>query len=70
MNWLVDEPGYNTKSKVNNIHFTKGEKFKEYANCSYSETQNQYHEECSKDRKMIQGFYKRNNRPDIKHCIC
>ena len=24
MNWLVDEPGYNTKSKVNNIHFTKG----------------------------------------------
>ena len=47
-NWLVDEPGYNTKSKVNNIHFTKGGPwFKEYANCSYSETWNQYHEECS-----------------------
>jgi len=47
-NWLVDEPGYNTKSKVNNIHFTKGGPwFKEYANCSYSGTWNQYHEECS-----------------------
>ena len=23
MNWLVDELSYNTKSKVNNIHFTK-----------------------------------------------
>ena len=47
-NWLVDEPGYNTKSKVNNIHFTKGGPwFKEYANCSYSETWNLYHEECS-----------------------
>jgi len=47
-NWLVDEPGYNTKSKVNNIHFTKGGPwFKEYAECSYSETWNQYHEECS-----------------------
>ena len=47
-NWLVDEPGYNTKSKVNNIHFTKGGPwFKEYANCSYSGTCNQYHEECS-----------------------
>ena len=33
---LVDEPGYNTKSKVN-IHL-QVEKFKEYANCSYSET--------------------------------
>ena len=47
-NWLVDEPGYNTKSKVNNIHFTKGGPwFKEYANCSYSETWNEYHKECS-----------------------
>ena len=47
-NWLVDEPGYNTKSKVNNIHFTKGGPwFKEYANCSYSKTWNLYHEECS-----------------------
>jgi len=47
-NWLVDEPGYNTKSKVNNIHFTKGGRwFKEYANCSYSETWNEYHKECS-----------------------
>ena len=47
-NWLVDEQGYNTKSKVNNIHFTKGGPwFKEYANCSYSETWNLYHEECS-----------------------
>ena len=47
-NWLVDEPGYNTKSKVNNIHFTKGGPwFKEYAHCSYSETWNEYHKECS-----------------------
>ena len=47
-NWLVDEPGYNTKSKVNNIHFTKGGPwFKEYAGCSYSETWNEYHKECS-----------------------
>ena len=47
-NWLVDEPGYNTKSKVNNIHFTKGGPwFKEYADCSYSETWNEYHKECS-----------------------
>ena len=47
-NWLVDEPGYNTKSKINNIHYTKGGPwFKEYANCSYSETWNEYHEECS-----------------------
>ena len=47
-NWLVDEPGYNTKSKVNNIHFTKGGPwFKEYANCSYSELWREYHTECS-----------------------
>ena len=47
-NWLVDEPGYNTKSKVNNIHFTKGGPwFKEYANCSYSELWKEYHTECS-----------------------
>ena len=47
-NWLVDEPGYNTKSKVNNVHFTKGGPwFKEYENCSYSELWKQYHTECS-----------------------
>ena len=47
-NWLVDEPGYNTKSKVNNIHFTKGGPwFKVYANCSYSELWREYHTECS-----------------------
>ena len=47
-NWLVDEPGYNTKSKVSNVHFTKGGPwFKEYENCSYSELWKQYHTECS-----------------------
>ena len=47
-NWLVDEPGYNKKEDVYNIHFTKGGPwFKEYSKCSYSELWNIYHEECS-----------------------
>lgn len=51
-NWLVDEPGYNEKDDVYNIHFTKGGPwFKEYSKCSYSTLWNLYHEECSDIQK-------------------
>ena len=37
-NWLVDEPGYEIKEGVKNLHYTKGGPyFKEYKNCGYSE---------------------------------
>ena len=37
-NWLVDEPGYEIKEGVKNLHYTKGGPyFKEYKDCGYSE---------------------------------
>ena len=37
-NWLVDEPGYEEKENIKNLHYTKGGPyFKEYKNCGYSE---------------------------------
>ena len=37
-NWLVDEPGYEEKENVKNLHYTKGGPyFKEYKDCGYSE---------------------------------
>ena len=37
-NWLVDEPGYEIKEGIKNLHYTKGGPyFKEYKNCGYSE---------------------------------
>ena len=37
-NWLVDEPGYEEKDDVKNLHYTKGGPyFKEYKDCGYSE---------------------------------
>ena len=36
-NWLVDEPGYDEKENVKNLHYTKGGPyFKEYKDCGYS----------------------------------
>ena len=36
-NWLVDEPGYEEKEGVKNLHYTKGGPyFKEYKDCGYS----------------------------------
>ena len=37
-NWLVDEPGYEEKENVKNLHYTKGGPyFKEYKDCGFSE---------------------------------
>ena len=37
-NWLVDEPGYEIKEGVKNLHYTKGGPyFKEYKDCGFSE---------------------------------
>ena len=37
MKWLVDEPGYEEKENVKNLHYTKGGPyFKEYKDCGDS----------------------------------